>query len=536
MMSRRDEALRFWALIEVIGLGAAPLAGVLLARLPGAGLGLGKVLGLLLVTWLVWLGGSSTLIPYGSAERGALDRARLRARAARLGARLGGTPRGRARRAARLVRAPALAPARRARRDGARPAARRLFWGAEAVFLVAFVAMALLVAYSPDVWNTEKPMDMALLNAANRADTFPPQDPWLAGADLNYYYLGHLAMAVLVKLTAVAPDQGYNLAVAALFALTAAAMFTIGATLWGAARGPRGAVRAGLAAVGLVLVAGNLEGARLLIADGGPLREYDWFAASRVIDRHDHGVPVVLVPARRPARARARAAVHAARARVRPAGRARRAAAGAARARAARGRGGRARGRVPLRGQLVVVSRDGRAARARRRSRGCATRAASPRAPRPCAGCCSSWPGACCSCCRSTSRSIRPRAGSGSCRRDAASPAGCATSCCCSARSPRSSRWAYAGRLMATRRPGRNARLDRGRGGVRRLAARGARVRARGAARRRAADRARRAVLRARRSRPRGWSGCSSPAASRACSVPSCSTCATSSTTGRCTA
>ena len=42
------------------------------------------------------------------------------------------------------------------------------------------------------------------------------------------------------------------------------------------------AVRAGLAAVGLVVVAGNLEGARLLIADGGPLRDYDWFAASRI--------------------------------------------------------------------------------------------------------------------------------------------------------------------------------------------------------------------------------------------------------------
>ena len=60
-----SEAVRFWALIELIGLGAAPLAGVLLARLPGAGLGLGKVLGLLLVTWLVWIGGSITLVPYG---------------------------------------------------------------------------------------------------------------------------------------------------------------------------------------------------------------------------------------------------------------------------------------------------------------------------------------------------------------------------------------------------------------------------------------------------------------------------------------
>jgi YYY domain-containing protein len=277
------EALRFWALIELIGLGAAPLAGVLLARLPGAGLGLGKALGLLLATWLIWLGGATTLVPYGALSAalwialvcalGLLVSVRGR-QARRAVAR--GEPRG------RLAR-------RRWRRLAARvpepdPLRARLFWGAEAVFLVAFAAMALLVAYSPDVWNTEKPMDMAFLNAANRAETFPPEDPWLAGADLNYYYVGQLAMAVIVKLGAIAPDAGYNVAVAALFGLTAAALFTVGGTLWGAARGPRGAVWAGLAAVALVLVAGNLEGARLLIADGGPLREYDWFAASRVID------------------------------------------------------------------------------------------------------------------------------------------------------------------------------------------------------------------------------------------------------------
>ena len=277
------EALRFWALIELIGLGAAPLAAVLLARLPGAGIGFGKVLGLLLVTWLIWLGGSSTLVPYdtisaalwialvcslglfawvrGWRGRRALERPEPRGRLAR-------------RRRRRLeARVPATDPLRR-----------RLFWGAEAVFLVSFAAMALLVAYSPDVWNTEKPMDMAFLNAANRAGTFPPQDPWLAGFDLNYYYLGQLAMAVPVKLADLAPDRGYNLAVAALFGLTATAVFTLAATIWGAARGPRGALRAGLCAIVLVLVAGNLEGARLLVADGGPLRAYDWFGATRVID------------------------------------------------------------------------------------------------------------------------------------------------------------------------------------------------------------------------------------------------------------
>ena len=47
------------------------------------------------------------------------------------------------------------------------PARWRLLWASEVVFAVAFFAMALLVAYSPDVWGTEKPMDMAFMNAAN---------------------------------------------------------------------------------------------------------------------------------------------------------------------------------------------------------------------------------------------------------------------------------------------------------------------------------------------------------------------------------
>ena len=376
------EALRFWALIELIGLGAAPLAGVLLARLPGAGLGLGKVLGLLLVTWLVWIGGSLDADPVRRAERGALDRARLRARAARLGARLGGTPRGRARRAARLARAPALAPARRAR-AGARPAARAAVLGRRGRLRRRVRAMALLVAYSPDVWNTEKPMDMAFLNAANRADTFPPQDPWLAGARPQLLLPRPPRDGACSSSSPRSrPDQGYNLAVAALFALTAAAVFTLG----GDALGARRAGRAARCAPGS---ARSADRARRRQPRGRAAADRRRRPAARLRlvrrlardRRHDQRVPVVLVPARRPARARARAAVHAARARVRAAGRARRPAAGAARARAARGARGRARARLALRGQLVVVSGHRGPARARACSPGCATRAASAARP-----------------------------------------------------------------------------------------------------------------------------------------------------------
>src|ERR687895_724483 len=61
------EALGFFALVEVLGLAALPLAGLAFGRLPGAGLGFSKPLGLLLLTWLVWMAASVTPVPYGTA-------------------------------------------------------------------------------------------------------------------------------------------------------------------------------------------------------------------------------------------------------------------------------------------------------------------------------------------------------------------------------------------------------------------------------------------------------------------------------------
>src|SRR3954454_19988399 len=60
-------ALGLFALVESVGLLAAPVTALLLGRLPGAGLGFSKVLGLLLVTWLVWMAASLHLAAYGVA-------------------------------------------------------------------------------------------------------------------------------------------------------------------------------------------------------------------------------------------------------------------------------------------------------------------------------------------------------------------------------------------------------------------------------------------------------------------------------------
>ena len=58
-------ALGLFVLIEVVGLLAAPLAALVLGRLPGEGLGFSKVLGLLLVTWLIWMAASLRVVHYG---------------------------------------------------------------------------------------------------------------------------------------------------------------------------------------------------------------------------------------------------------------------------------------------------------------------------------------------------------------------------------------------------------------------------------------------------------------------------------------
>src|SRR5215217_1342581 len=278
------EALGFFALMEAAGLAAAPVAALVLGRLPGAGLGFAKVLGVLLVGWLAWMAASIGLADYGPATI---------AGAYLVLAALGGLAGWRLRRLSRRLRERPVPRGRLARWRGTRLAAQalpaddpvrlRLWAGSEVVFAVAFAAMALLTAFAPDVWNTEM-----LMTAIQASSSFPPQDAWMAGETVNYYYLGHLLLALPAHALSIEPSRGYNLAVAGLFGLSASAAFTLAGTLWAAAlaRGVRAAgspVGAGLTAVALCLVLGNLAGAREWLQADSPPGDYDWFGASRVI-------------------------------------------------------------------------------------------------------------------------------------------------------------------------------------------------------------------------------------------------------------
>ncbi|HUG64307.1 MAG TPA: DUF2298 domain-containing protein [Gaiellaceae bacterium] len=258
------DALSVWLLVAVLGLVALPFAELLFPRLPGRGVTLAIPLGLLLAAYPAWLLASLHVVPYGRASALAAV-ALVAAGAVALGRRYG---------LGRLDRA-----------DGTHTA----WLASQALFTGLFAAWALMRSYAPDVWQTEKPMDMAFVNATNASESFPPHDPWQSGEDLNYYYYGHYLVAFVVRLTGVDPAVGFNLGIALFFALVGVAVFGVTSTLYAAARmrgdaPPRSPIVVGLVGTAFALLLGNLEGGVQFLQDPGRFATYDWWAPSRVID------------------------------------------------------------------------------------------------------------------------------------------------------------------------------------------------------------------------------------------------------------
>lgn len=110
----------------------------------------------------------------------------------------------------------------------------------EALFALAFALGLLLRAASPALEATEQPTDLMLLAAELDAPAWPIEDPWLAGAPVGYYTLGHAAAAVLARIAGLPAPLAYNVTFALWIALAAVACSGLaGALLPRTARGRR---------------------------------------------------------------------------------------------------------------------------------------------------------------------------------------------------------------------------------------------------------------------------------------------------------
>ena len=245
--------LLVWLLaIELIGLAAFPLAFLLFRHLPDRGFSLVKPLALVAGSFALWVLGLTHLV---------------------------------------LISRPAIivvfsfiaigglyaAWTQRTRLTGFLRREWPTLMAVECVFLAFFLLWAWITSEAPAISGTEKPMDFALLNASIQASYFPPEDPWLSGYPISYYYFGYLMMGFLAQVTGIASNVSYNLSISLVSALAAAGVFGLTHNLVRLSGGrPGTALGCGMIACVLLLVIGNLEGVVELIHSLGWGDEAFW--------------------------------------------------------------------------------------------------------------------------------------------------------------------------------------------------------------------------------------------------------------------
>ncbi|MCG8348452.1 MAG: DUF2298 domain-containing protein, partial [Chloroflexales bacterium] len=134
-------------------------------------------------------------------------------------------------------------------------ARRRAVLLGEGLFLGGFALFTLFRAFNPDlwqpIWGGEKPMEFGFLNAILRSPVMPPYDPFFSGGYINYYYYGMYLVSLPIRATGIAPALAYNLVIPTLFGLTLAGGYAIVAQL-------TGRVRYGLLGAAFLALLGNL--------------------------------------------------------------------------------------------------------------------------------------------------------------------------------------------------------------------------------------------------------------------------------------
>lgn len=212
MFSDLQIILFWWLILLLFTAPGAGLARAVLGNLSDKGYPFIKVLGLVIVSYLVWLSASVKVAPF-TRETISLVFVLITVFGLFL---------------------PRLASGKFNREIKINP----LLIFEEVLFFGGLVFWSLVRGFNPEIHGLEKYMDFGFINSILKSDYFPPLDMWLSksptyqGHFINYYYFGHYLTAFLTKFSGVSPEVTFNLMLGTIFGLTFSGSFSLGYNLF----------------------------------------------------------------------------------------------------------------------------------------------------------------------------------------------------------------------------------------------------------------------------------------------------------------
>jgi YYY domain-containing protein len=104
---------------------------------------------------------------------------------------------------------------------------------AELGYLAMFAGYVWFRGYDPTLQWQEKLSDLMMLSSTMKTESMPPNDAWLAGETINYYYAGYVPWAAIGKMIGTTPAIAYNLALASIFGSTVLVAIGVAANVVG---------------------------------------------------------------------------------------------------------------------------------------------------------------------------------------------------------------------------------------------------------------------------------------------------------------
>jgi len=197
---------QWWTMIFIIGLVAFPYSGRLFSTFADKGYILSKILGIAVISYLLFVLGELHILPFSSMSAYTL-----------------------------LVSFMFFSFIffRKKHMDVYVFSKTVLFLSLieELLFTVSLFTWSYIRATQPTINGLEKYMDFGFVNSILRSTYFPPKDMWYSPDTINYYYFGHLVTATLTKLSQLPSNITFNLMIATLFAFCFSGSFSLGMQL-----------------------------------------------------------------------------------------------------------------------------------------------------------------------------------------------------------------------------------------------------------------------------------------------------------------